>query len=144
MTALARTAHHAWGRLLSFGFRLLYNELAWTYDAVSWIVSMGRWRKWQQTAMTYLPPQSRILEVGPGPGHLLVDLAQDGHRPVGLDLSGYMLRLARRRLRACELNVPLSRGQAEALPFKPDAFDVVVLAFPTAYVYDPDDPFISR
>jgi ubiquinone/menaquinone biosynthesis C-methylase UbiE len=124
-------------RILILGFRLLYNELAWTYDAVSWIVSLGRWHRWQRTALNYLPPQGRILEVGSGPGHLLVDLAQAGHHPVGLDLSVNMLRLASRRLGDHRLGVPLSRGQAEALPFKPRAFDAVVLTFPTPFVYDP-------
>ena len=29
-------------RLLLFFFGLLYNQLAWTYDLVSWTVSIGR------------------------------------------------------------------------------------------------------
>ena len=32
---------NAWRRLLQFGFRLLYREMAFTYDWVSWIVSLG-------------------------------------------------------------------------------------------------------
>jgi ubiquinone/menaquinone biosynthesis C-methylase UbiE len=127
----------AWGRLIAFGFRLLYNELAWLYDAVSWVVSRGLWRRWQQTALAYVPPGARVLEVGFGPGHLLVDLAGAGHRPVGLDISPAMLRLARRRLRGQQPGVALCRGKAQDLPFAGEAFDAVILTFPTPFVYDP-------
>ena len=30
-----------WWSLIRFGFRLLYNEMAFTYDTVSWVVSLG-------------------------------------------------------------------------------------------------------
>ncbi|MCB9446672.1 MAG: class I SAM-dependent methyltransferase, partial [Ardenticatenaceae bacterium] len=43
-----------WKKLIRFGFRLLYNELAWTYDAVSWLVSLGDWRSWQQAALPFV------------------------------------------------------------------------------------------
>ncbi len=35
-----------WVGLIKFGFRLLYQEMAWTYDWVSWLVSLGEWRRW--------------------------------------------------------------------------------------------------
>jgi ubiquinone/menaquinone biosynthesis C-methylase UbiE len=122
-----------WYRLVAFGFRLLYNELAWLYDPVSWLVSKGLWRRWQRTALAYLPAAGTVLEVGFGPGHLLADLATAGYRPVGLDLSPAMLRQARRR----GLALRLCRGRAEALPFAPGIFDAVVLTFPTPFAYDP-------
>jgi ubiquinone/menaquinone biosynthesis C-methylase UbiE len=127
----------AWSHLIAFGFRLLYNELAWLYDAVSWIVSRGLWRRWQQAALAYVPPAARVLEVGSGPGHLLVELARAGHRPVGLDLSRAMLRQARRRLCRARSHVPLCRGLAQHLPFTTGAFDAVVLTFPTPFIYHP-------
>jgi ubiquinone/menaquinone biosynthesis C-methylase UbiE len=126
----------AWRRFIAFSFRLLYNELAWTYDPVSWLVSLGRWRRWQQTILPHLPPSGRVLEVGFGPGHLLRDLALAGYRTVGLELSPAMLQLAGRRLRRQRLDIALCRGDAGALPFTGSAFEAVVLTFPTPYVYD--------
>lgn len=125
-----------WRLLVVFGFRLLYNELAWLYDPVSWLVSLGHWRQWQRTALAYLPRQGRVLEIGFGPGHLLVDLAAAGCQPVGVDLSRAMLRQARRRLRRQKLPLALCRGRASALPFAAQAFDAVVLTFPAPFVYD--------
>jgi ubiquinone/menaquinone biosynthesis C-methylase UbiE len=127
-----------WRLLVILGFRLLYNELAWLYDPVSWLVSLGHWRQWQRTALPYLPRQGRVLEVGLGPGHLLVDLAVAGYQPVGLDLSRSMLRQARRRLRRQGLPLALCRARASALPFSAQAFDAVVLTFPAPFVYDRD------
>jgi len=126
-----------WPRAVGLGFRLLYNELSWLYDPVSWVVSLGRWRRWQQTALAYLPRRGRVLEVGFGPGHLLADLAAAGYSVVGLDLSRRMARRARRRLGRQGRSAPLVLGRANALPFAPAAFDGVVAAFPTPYVYDP-------
>lgn len=137
MTTLRTGALAAWRGIIGLGFRLLYNELAWLYDPVSWAVSRGRWRQWQRTALPYLPPAARILEVGFGPGHLLVDLVAAGSHPIGLDPSPAMLRLAQRRLRRGGLSVPICRGRAGALPFAPLTVEAIVATFPTPYVYDP-------
>ena len=133
---MSQQRYSVWARLIAFGFRLLYNELAWLYDPVSWVVSLGQWRRWQQTALAYMPAAGSVLEVGFGPGHLLADLAAAGHRPVGLDLSPYMLRLAQRRFRRGGTAANLVRGRANALPFAACVFDAVVLTFPTPFVYD--------
>src|SRR5437868_2620777 len=86
--------------LLRFGFRLLYNEMAFTYDLVSWIVSLGEWRSWQRAALKHLnaPPGSRILEVAHGTANLQLDLRAQGYDSIGLDLSKYMGQIARRKL----------------------------------------------
>ncbi len=126
-----------WQRVVGCGFRLLYHELACLYDPVSWAVSLGRWRRWQQTALAYLPPEGRVLEVGFGPGHLLADLAAAGYAVAGVDLSRHMVRRARRRLRRLGRPAPLALGRAHALPFAPGAFSAIVATFPTPYIYDP-------
>ena len=123
-------------RLIAYGFKLLYNDLAWLYDPISWIVSRGMWRRWQSTAWSYLPPGGRVLDAGCGPGHLLADLADGGWQPVGLDLSPAMLRRAQKELLHREAAASLCRGRAQTLPFAPQSFAAVISSFPTAYVYD--------
>jgi demethylmenaquinone methyltransferase/2-methoxy-6-polyprenyl-1,4-benzoquinol methylase len=125
-----------WRRFVAFGFRLLYNELAWLYDPVSWVVSKGLWRDWQRTALRFLPASGTVLEVAFGPGHLLRDLVEAGYQSIGLDLSRAMLRQAAARNRQQGLAIPLCRGDAMALPFAADVFDAVVVTFPTPFVYD--------
>jgi len=132
------TLGRAWQRFIAFGFKLLYNDLDWLYDPVSWIVSRGLWRRWQRATWSYLPPEGRILDAGCGPGHLLAALAEDGYQPVGLDLSPAMLRLAQERLLHGGATASLCRARAQALPFAPQSFAAVISSFPTAYVYDSD------
>lgn len=117
-------------------FRLLYNQMAWTYDGVAWLVSFGQWKAWGQTALPHLRGQ-RILELAHGPGHLMVRLQQGGWQPVGLDLSPYMGQLARRRLGRAGLAAPLVRARAQAMPFCDGAFDSAVSTFPTEFIADP-------
>lgn len=117
-------------------FRLLYHELAWTYDVVAWLVSFGQWKAWGRAAIPRLRGR-RILELAHGPGHLLVAIERAGFAPVGLDLSPQMGQLARRRLRDGSCDVPLVRARAQALPFRAGAFDSVVSTFPTEFIVDP-------
>ena len=123
-------------RFLRLAFRLLYNELAWTYDLVSWSVSIGQWRSWQRTALPRLR-EGRVLEIAHGTGDLLLDLHEAGLAPVGLDLSPAMGRLARKKLRAHGVGLPLVRGRVQALPFASQAFASLVSTFPAEFILEP-------
>lgn len=126
-----------WWRLVRFGFQLLYRQMAWSYDLVSWLVSLGQWRAWQLTALPHVRGR-RVLELAHGPGHLLLDLALAGYEVTGLDLSPQMGRIARRRLRRAGRAVPLVRGRGETLPFASGSFDTVVSTFPTPFILADD------
>lgn len=121
-----------WQRFVRFGFRLLYNELAWTYDVVSWLVSLGEWRRWQRAALPFVDGE-RVLEIAHGSGHMLQVLAGHGRRVVGLDESPAMGRIATRRVEGA---IPLVRSRAQTLPFRAGTFDTVVTTFPTAFIAD--------
>lgn len=123
------------GPLLRLFFDLLYNRLAWTYDLVSWTVSIGQWRRWQQTALPFLRP-GPVLEIAHGTGNLMLDLHRAGHAPVGLDLSPAMGAIARKKLRAQAVRLPLIRARVQALPFASGAFASLVSTFPTEFVVD--------
>jgi len=122
--------------LVRFGFRLLYNELAWTYDRVSRAVSLGQWRQWQRAVIPRLSGQ-RVLEIAFGTGDLLVDMTAVGYRPYGLDLSPYMVRLARAKLARKGMAAPLCQGRVQALPFANGLFDSVAITFPTDFICQP-------
>lgn len=120
---------------MRFGFRLLYNEMAWTYDAVSWVVSLGQWRDWQRAGLMYLAGR-RVLELAHGPGHMLPELEASGFAVVGLDLSEAMGGIARARLRRRGKDVPLVRATARSLPFAAETFDSALATFPTEFIVD--------
>lgn len=127
-----------WNWLIGVGFHLLYHQLAWTYDGVSWLVSLGRWRAWQTAALEFVVGP-RVLEVGHGPGHMLVALAQRGHAVCGLDASPQMGRRAARRLAGAGLagRVGLIHGRVQALPVADGQFECVLSQFPTPYILEP-------
>lgn len=122
-------------KLLRFFFYHFYHAFAWTYDLISWVVSVGRWRDWLLTALPYMGGP-RVLELGHGPGHLQVALRQKGLVAFGLDESRQMGRLTLERLARIALPVALTRGHAQSLPFAVGCFDNVVATFPTNYIFE--------
>lgn len=127
-----------WHGLVGFGFRLLYNEMAWTYDAVSWGVSLGQWRCWQRTALRHLPAPTPapLLDLAHGTGNLHLDLLAAGYQPIGYDLSPHMGHITRRKLRRGGAPVRLVRGVAQRLPFPTGTFPTTVCTFPTPFIFE--------
>jgi len=68
--------------LVVSAFHLLYHEAAWAYDAVAAAVSLGQWRAWGAAALPFLPGP-RVLELGHGPGHMLIALTAAGYDAAG-------------------------------------------------------------
>jgi ubiquinone/menaquinone biosynthesis C-methylase UbiE len=127
-----------WWRLVKFGFRLLYNEMAFTYNWVANVVSLGQWWDWQRTALDFLPTDGLILELAHGTGRLQVELHQRGWRSAAIDLSADMGRIARRHLSRQGVPVRLARASAMALPFPDEAFSGIVATFPTEFIVAPE------
>jgi len=123
-------------RFLYFFFYLIYEPLAWSYDLVAWVVSLGRWKSWVYNTLPELSGP-RVLELGHGPGHLQIALHKKDIQGFGIDRSAPMGRLAHRRLTTAELTPNLVRAVAEHLPFPPHAFDQIVATFPSEYIVRP-------
>src|SRR5260221_5503685 len=118
----------AYWRLVKFGFRLLYNEMAFTYDTVSWLVSLGEWRSWQRAALKHLnvAPGACVLEVAHGTANLQIDLHAEGINSIACDLSSSMGRIARHKLLSEQIAPNLVRARAQALPFPAESFPAIV------------------
>ena len=120
---------------IRFGYRHFYNRFAFTYDFVSAVVSRGDWRAWTGAAIPFLRGP-RLLELAFGTGNLQLDLAQAGFRPIGVDLSPYMIAITRRKLESRALPVRLVRAHARRLPFPDGHFDSIVMTFPPGFATD--------
>jgi len=80
-----------------------------------------------------VPTSGRGIEIGCGPGFFAEGLRRDdlGRKIVGVDVDGYILREARRRL-------PVVRGDGRlALPFRPASFDFAYSRLFLRHVQDP-------
>ncbi len=74
-----------------------------------------------------LPAGGRILEVAPGPGYLAVELAKQSRYQVsGLDISKSFVEMARRNAEQAKVAVDFRQGNASAMPYEADCFDLVV------------------
>ena len=113
----------------------LYNEFAWAYDLVSWLVSLGRWASWRRLALEYVVGD-RVLEIGFGTGELLVEMASQKINVIGLDQSLAMHRITSRKMRRKGLLVPCLRGVAQQMPFVDGIFDTIVSTFPAGYILE--------
>ena len=139
MQRLVNSLAGIWWGLVRFGFRLLYNELAFTYDLVSKVVSLGAWPCWQKSALKHLVPpgESPVLELAHGTGDLQIELMRSGYATIGYDLSPAMGRITSAKLRRKGLNPRLVRGMAQRLPFTSGSFAAVVSTFPTDFIVAP-------
>lgn len=68
----------------------------------------------------------RVLDVACGTGVVSVTAARAGAQVTGLDLTPELLQVAHENARIADLAIDWYEGDAEALPFEPGHFDVVV------------------
>ncbi len=117
-------------------FELLYTNRV-LYWAASTIPFAGKWRTWQRLVLPRLHGRD-VLEVGCGPGALLIDLLAAGYQCKAIDRSPQMVAAAQGRLRRAGHD-PATVHQADVrqLPFAGASFDNVVSTFPTEYIVDP-------
>jgi len=101
-----------------------FRELAGYYDPIMEHVDYARWEHIAARLAEYLPAAFTHLDAGCGTGVLLAALGKRGWRSTGIDLSGGMLRAARKADRARHI----AQADFRALPFGP-RFDLVTCLF---------------
>lgn len=116
------SAYHAWPRF---------------YDGVTQLLSIGQWEKWQDRIFDDLTGK-RILEIGVGPGKLLLRLAKKGYIVTGIELRRGMAYEARKRIKQAGFDIDILHQSVYKLPFKDETFDCVVLTFILAEIDDLD------
>ena len=120
---------------------VLVGRQAALYDQVMTRALGWLYRSAANRVLATLPPAARVLDVGTGPGRLLVELAT--RRPdlhlTGIDPSADMVSHATRRLQngAIAGRADLRVASAEDLPFPDDTFDAVVSTLSSHHWADP-------
>ena len=90
--------------------RRSYETVAWCYDALARIYSLGAIARAKAWPVARLRPGDRVLYAGIGSGEEAVLAARLGARVTGIDLSRSMLRAAHRRFAAAGLAAELVQG----------------------------------
>jgi demethylmenaquinone methyltransferase / 2-methoxy-6-polyprenyl-1,4-benzoquinol methylase len=114
--------------------RGVFDSVASRYDVMNDLMSLGLHRAWKAytVALANLQANDRVLDLAGGTG----DLAQAFAKRIGpagmvvhTDINEAMLRVGRDRLTDKGLMLPTAICDAERLPFRDGAFDLVSVAF---------------
>ncbi|MGD9862034.1 MAG: bifunctional demethylmenaquinone methyltransferase/2-methoxy-6-polyprenyl-1,4-benzoquinol methylase UbiE [Pseudodonghicola sp.] len=123
----------------------VFNSVASKYDIMNDVMSMGIHRVWKDAMMDWLAPRpgQSLLDVAGGTGDIsfrFLDRAGRGHATV-LDLTEPMLVEGRKRAEAAQMADSLDWvvGDAMALPFADNSFDVYTISFGIRNVTRPQD-----
>jgi demethylmenaquinone methyltransferase/2-methoxy-6-polyprenyl-1,4-benzoquinol methylase len=115
--------------------RDIFASIPRTYDLLNHLISCGQDRLWRRFAAgkASLSATSRFLDLATGTADLAIEAARRCPCPsvMGLDYSEEMLLRARQKIKKKKLHgiVTLVRGNALALPFPDESFDVAAMAF---------------
>ncbi len=125
--------------------RSLFTGVANKYDVMNDVMSLGIHRLWKEAMMDWLAPRAgqKLLDVAGGTGDVafkFLKRAGSGHATV-LDLTENMLSEGRKRAEAADLADSLDWvvGDAMALPFENNSFDVYTISFGIRNVTRPQD-----
>jgi ubiquinone/menaquinone biosynthesis C-methylase UbiE len=110
------------------------------YDFMSRRVMRGLYRRLAADIAATAPPGAAVLDVGTGPGVLLVELA--GRRPdlrlTGVDLSHDMITAANRNLEPFGDRASARVADVTRLPFPDGSFDLIVSSLSLHHWDDPE------
>ncbi len=125
--------------------RGVFSSVANKYDIMNDVMSVGIHRIWKDAMMDWLAPRpgQRLLDVAGGTGDIafrFLKRAGHGHATV-LDLTEDMLIEGRKRAEAAQLSDSLdwAVGDAMALPFEANTFDVYTISFGIRNVTRPQE-----
>ena len=110
------------------------------YDFVSRRVLRGMYRRLAADVAGAAPDGAAVLDVGTGPGVLLVELARSRPdvRLTGVDLSADMIAAANRNLDPFGDRASARIGDVTSLPFSDRSFDLIVSSLSLHHWDDPE------
>ncbi len=105
----------------------MFDGVARRYDLLNDLLSLGRTKAWRKVATSIIAPKPgmRILDIAAGTGSSSRSLADAGAEVIPLDFSKGMLEAGRKR----HPDLAFTHGDALALTFKDNEFDVTTISF---------------
>lgn len=125
--------------------KAFYNKIAKVYDALA-EHSEAPVRK-AGLEMLHTQPGQKVLEIGFGTGHSLIELAQSvgpSGKVFGIDLSEKMVEIAQKRTdeEGMDGQIELFCGDALHLPYKSESMDGIFMGFTLELFDTPEIPLV--
>ena len=120
---------------MSVEIRDMFASIASKYDVANDVLSMGIHRIWRQRLVRIAKKEetTKILDLCTGTGDLAFSFAEafgSSTTVIGLDFVAEMLeRAAEKKAKRALTNVSFVQGDATAIPFPPQTFDLVSVSF---------------
>src|SRR6201997_3858803 len=112
----------------------MFNNIAFRYDFLNSLLSLGIHKGWRKKAVNILKakhPQI-ILDVASGTGDFAIEaLKTNAQKVIGVDISEGMLNVGKEKLKKLNLThkIELQVADAEHLPFTNNYFDAITVGF---------------
>jgi demethylmenaquinone methyltransferase / 2-methoxy-6-polyprenyl-1,4-benzoquinol methylase len=115
------------GRLPDQQVRAMFDRIAGVYDLMNGVMTAGMHHRWRSRAadLARAGAGTRVLDVATGTGDLAIEMAGRGAEVVGMDFSGEMLSIARRKAPG----IRFEQGDAQALTYEDGSFDAATVGF---------------
>lgn len=114
----------------------MFDRIAWRYDLLNRMLSLGSDVRWRKRMALHLPPGEnlKVLDLATGTADQILMLAHTSSRvgpSQGMDLSEGMLEIGRRKVKEQGMShlVTLSTGDATAIPAPDNTYDAVTISF---------------
>lgn len=123
----------------------MFDRIAFRYDFLNALLSMGQDRRWRKKLVSWLPSSSdaKLLDVACGTGDILqatLEQRTDYKEFVGIDISKEMLKIADKKLgekfHSQKKSLTLKEMSAEILEFPNNSFDAISIGFGLRNVQD--------
>lgn len=113
----------------------MFDDVAPKYDVVNDVLSLGQTRRWRKVVFEAVnaAPGQRVLDLAAGTGTSAEPFADAGIDVVACDFSLGMLKVGKRR----RPDIDFIAGDATALPFMDNSFDMTTISFGLRNVTDP-------
>ena len=121
----------------------MFSSIAYRYDLLNRLLSMGRDRYWRKYAVNQMPDIDNgiFLDIATGTGDIAIKLAKKypaGIKVVGIDLSDKMLELGKEKVikKGYRERIELGVGDINSLYFSDNYFDAAIIAFGIRNIQD--------
>jgi demethylmenaquinone methyltransferase/2-methoxy-6-polyprenyl-1,4-benzoquinol methylase len=121
----------------------MFDSIAWRYDFLNHLLSLGIDRSWRRKAISIISEthkNPKIIDVATGTGDLALEaVSLNPEKITAIDISDKMLEIAEKKVREKRLTglIEFIKCESENICFEDNTFDVAMVAFGVRNFSDP-------